>query len=208
MYVQIATLIFLLFLLSNFSLADEYYFKDGRVKEAQAKYVEGPYLELNFLEKPEKLEGLFIYDIGKVKGPSSFSSDLYRRSAELLEKGNHYFFVTDYAKALSCYQKALDINPVYIYARHNRAVVFFAERKYDEAISELKNIIKIDKNNAGAYFNLGIIYRYLGNWRLAKDCFQKAKAHFLMTGEKKRAALWIQKADKFIKEAQSNIMAR
>jgi len=203
---RVVVLIGIFFLVGAGALADEYYFKDGRVKEAKAEYVESPYLELTFLENPGAVEGLFIYDIVKVKGPSSFPSDVYQRSYELLEKGNRSFYKGNFSQALDYYQQALDINPMYIYAYHNRAVVFAAEGKYDQAVYEFKKMLKRSKDNAGAYFNLGLIYRYLENWRQARFYFEKAQRYFSQLKNQRKAKLWSQKAEKYIKEAEEKIM--
>ena len=45
--------------------------------------------------------------------------------------------------------------------------------KYDEAIIDLLEVIKINKNNAGAYYNLGVIYSYQKKYQLAIDNFNK-----------------------------------
>ena len=201
-------LIGLLFLISIVALADEYYFKNGQVKEAKAEYVESPYLELTFLENPGTVKGMFIYEIVKVRGPSSFLSDVYRRSYELLEKGNLSFYKGDFSRALDYYQQALDINPVYIYAYHNRAVVFAAEGKYDEAAYEFKKMLKRSKDNPGAYFNLGVIYRYLENWRQAKFYFEKARWYFSKLKDQRKAKLWSQKTERYIKEIEEKILER
>lgn len=206
MLAKILIFAFFLFWHGNSSFADEYHFKDGKVEEGQAVYADGPYLELRFLKMPHQNQGLLIYDIEKVKGPSSYSSSVYERSYELLSQGNRYFFKGQYRKALDYYQKAIDINPLYIYAYHNRAVVFMTEYKYDEAINEFNNILNIDKNNPAAYFDLGIIYGYLENWPLAKDYFEKAKKYFLQIKDKNISEMWAERAEDYIQQAQAHMI--
>lgn len=44
---------------------------------------------------------------------------------------------------------------------------------YNEAISDLNNVIKITNNNAGSYYNLGVIYSYQEKYQLAIDNFNR-----------------------------------
>jgi len=97
---------------------------------------------------------------------------------------------------------------VYIYAYHNRAVVFAAEGKYDEAAYEFKKMLKRSKDNPGAYFNLGVIYRYLENWRQAKFYFEKARWYFSKLKDQRKAKLWSQKTERYIKEIEERILER
>ncbi|TXJ37789.1 tetratricopeptide repeat protein [Brachyspira aalborgi] len=53
------------------------------------------------------------------------------------------------------------------------AAILIEKGIYNEAISDLNNVIKINNNNAGAYYNLGVIYSYQEKYQLAIDNFNR-----------------------------------
>src|SRR5207247_8884905 len=64
-----------------------------------------------------------------------------------------------------------DLN-VAIVAR--RDIELFHDGQYAEAQQQLETALKLDRNNAWVYYNLGLIYFEQKNWQLALDNFQAA----------------------------------
>jgi len=55
-----------------------------------------------------------------------------------------------------------------------RGIELFHDGQYAEAQQQLEAALKLDRNNAWVYYNLGLIYFEQKNWQLALDNFQAA----------------------------------
>lgn len=55
-----------------------------------------------------------------------------------------------------------------------RGIELFKDGQYAEAQQQLESALKLDRNNAWVYYNLGLIYFEQKNWQLALDNFQAA----------------------------------
>ena len=55
-----------------------------------------------------------------------------------------------------------------------RGIELFKEGQYAEAQQQLEAALKLDRNNAWIYYNLGLVYFEQKNWQLALDNFQAA----------------------------------
>src|SRR5437762_4934591 len=55
-----------------------------------------------------------------------------------------------------------------------RGIELFQEGQYAEAQQQLESALKLDRNNAWVYYNLGLVYFEQKNWQLALDNFQAA----------------------------------
>src|SRR5437870_4220487 len=55
-----------------------------------------------------------------------------------------------------------------------RGIELFHDGQYAEAQQQLESALKLDRNNAWVYYNLGLIYFEQKNWMLALDNFQAA----------------------------------
>jgi aminopeptidase N len=55
-----------------------------------------------------------------------------------------------------------------------RGIELFKEGQYAEAQQQLEGALKLDRNNAWIYYNLGLVYFEQKNWQLALDNFQAA----------------------------------
>jgi aminopeptidase N len=55
-----------------------------------------------------------------------------------------------------------------------RGIELFKEGQYSEAQQQMESALKMDRNNAWVYYNLGLVYFEQKNWQLALDNFQAA----------------------------------
>ena len=55
-----------------------------------------------------------------------------------------------------------------------RGIELFKEGQYAEAQQQLESALKLDRNNAWVYYNLGLVYFEQKNWQMALDNFQAA----------------------------------
>lgn len=119
------------------------------------------------------------------KGSSQEAVNYYQRALVLYPKhykawynlANIFVSYENYAEALECYKKSLEINPYYINARIDKAIILSETTfDYDSAIEEYQTAIKLNpkwiyvpfvindkntyKHNKGvAFYNLGLAWR-------------------------------------------------
>jgi aminopeptidase N len=55
-----------------------------------------------------------------------------------------------------------------------RGIELFKEGQYAEAQQQMESALKLDRNNAWIYYNLGLVYFEQKNWLLARDSFDAA----------------------------------
>ena len=93
-----------------------------------------------------------------------------------LKKGNSFFKVSNYDKAIFYYQKALELNPNHPVPLLNKGVIFDQLKRYDEALSHYDKAIALKPDYAEAFFNKGVIYHQLKRYDEALFHYDKAIA--------------------------------
>ena len=78
------------------------------------------------------------------------------------------------AKAISAYNKAIDLRPDYAKAYNNRGASNGELGQYDAAIIDLNEAIALDPDDAEAYYNRGIVRYTSGEYDFACADFDKA----------------------------------
>ncbi|MBF0503896.1 MAG: tetratricopeptide repeat protein [Candidatus Omnitrophica bacterium] len=92
------------------------------------------------------------------------SCDVYAQTAEdYLDRGNAYYKQSYYAKAVSDYTKAIDIDPNITKAYNNRGVIYAELGYLTESIADFTMAIANNPNDAEAYNNRGHSYAKQGN---------------------------------------------
>ncbi len=89
-------------------------------------------------------------------------------------RGVAYFKRGEYAKAVSDYDRAIEINPKYDEAYNNRGAVSGILRDNRQAILDFDRAIVINGKYVDAYYNRGIAYGELGDPRHAIEDFDRA----------------------------------
>ncbi|RLA92638.1 MAG: hypothetical protein DRG25_05990, partial [Deltaproteobacteria bacterium] len=77
--------------------------------------------------------------------------------------------------ALEAYKKAIAIDPNYVSAHINLAVIYNKKRKFDEAIQEMEKVLEIQPENATAHYSLGYLYCQRKKYELAWKHAYKAE---------------------------------
>lgn len=113
----------------------------------------------------------------------------------------------DNEKAIAAYQQALALDPKYVKAQYNLALVLMDAKRYEEAVTAFDGLIKNEGPSYRAYYSQGLSYFYLGQYDKALEDFESAldleKTVAVMNnigmtldklGDKKEAIAWYQKA--------------
>ena len=74
------------------------------------------------------------------------------------------------------FQKAVEINPNYVWGHYGIGWVYSSQGMFDKAIASYQKAIVINPNHAEAHYNLGSAYRKQGKSDLAIESYQKAIA--------------------------------
>ena len=77
--------------------------------------------------------------------------------------------------AIKHYIKAINIEPSLYDVHYRLASVYNIKKQYEDAKISAKNCLKVKRNYAPAYFELGVSEKALGNKIAATDAFENAK---------------------------------
>ena len=80
----------------------------------------------------------------------------------------------DFINAVSCYQKAIEINPKLLGAHNNLGLVFRELNDFKNAISCYEKVIAMKPDHVGAHHNLALAYKELGEFEKAIKSHQIA----------------------------------
>lgn len=97
------------------------------------------------------------------------------------EQGNSAYKAKNFTKAISHYEKAIEMDPTEITFRSNLAAVHFEMKEYDKVVKICDEAVEVGRENradfkliAKAYNRAGNAHRKLGNLEAAKHAFEKA----------------------------------
>ncbi len=126
----------------------------------------------------ESCKGLLnFYNAMMEKYPSKINADSY------IDRGGCYLCLKEYSKALSDFDKSIELESYHARAYYCRGLVYYELNEYTNALSEFSKAIEINPNYGEAYFNRGTIYYNSGNTTNA--CEDWVKAYKLGLGESK-----------------------
>lgn len=127
---------------------------------------------------------VMTYQRNKVwENPLTLWSDAARKSplkARPYNNLGYYFYLvkSDLNKAISNFNKAIEINPGYPDAYNNRGCIYQNKGELDQAISDFSKAIEINPRYASAYSNRGLAYANKGNPEQAiSDCNKAVEAN-------------------------------
>lgn len=76
-------------------------------------------------------------------------------------------------ETMSCYQKAIALDPYYVEPYNDLGIVYEMKGWQDEAIELYKTALEIDPNYLAAYSNLAIIYEERGDLKIAAEYWKR-----------------------------------
>jgi DnaJ family protein C protein 7 len=96
------------------------------------------------------------------------------KAVQLKNEGNEFFKQKEYDKAIDCYTKAINLNPMDPSYYANRAACWLGKKNYKKCIDDSNECLHIDQNFVKAHKRKGLAYYYLGDTKEAKLCLQRA----------------------------------
>ena len=92
----------------------------------------------------------------------------------LMQRGLEYQESENLEAARDAFDRAIAILPDYAEAWNRRAVLFFTEGRYDEAIADLETTLAREKRHFGAWIGLAMIFESIERPEAAKLAYEKA----------------------------------
>ncbi len=115
----------------------------------------------------------FFYSLSCVNCPL-WSEDSSQKQAAMLRKdGFNAQLKGDYNKALSFYQKAIELNPDYVVVYNDLGIIYEKLQLPNEAEKMYKKAIELDPQYAGVYTNLALLYEKSKDFEAAAHMWKK-----------------------------------
>ena len=92
----------------------------------------------------------------------------------MMKRGLEYQESEDVQSARDMYDRAIAIKPDYAEAWNRRALLFFNDGKYDEAIADLESTLTYEPRHFGAWIGLGMIFESIDRPDAALKAYRKA----------------------------------
>jgi tetratricopeptide (TPR) repeat protein len=92
----------------------------------------------------------------------------------LMQRGLEYQAAEDLEGARDAFDKAIAIKPDYAEVWNRRAVLFFNDGKYDEAVADLESAIQYEPRHFGAWIGLAMIFEAIDRPDAALRAYEKA----------------------------------
>ena len=108
---------------------------------------------------------ILLLGLAGCSGSSPASTSGGKSAAELIESGNAALARGDLDQALADFNSAVDAQADSALARERRAAAFLQMKKFDQALYDCDEALKIDGKLASAYFTRGLAEKNLGETR-------------------------------------------
>jgi len=159
------------------------YNRMGRYEESIAAAKEAIRIDPRLLIAYANLAGVQLYQQGDVKSAletcqKALQVDPHNAWAHDCV-GWALFGKGDWAGAQSAFEKAVVFNPQSTLSRYRLAHAQRLQGHYQQAVQTLEAILTIDRSDASAWYDLGVLYEELGEENRAREQFQ----HFRQTME-------------------------
>lgn len=113
----------------------------------------------------------------------------------LMSRAEDAITAGDVEHARALYDRCILIKPDYPEAWNRRAALFLADDKFDEALLDINEVLKLEPRHFGAWTGLGLIMEQLGATEEALDAYEEAlKIHPNLQVAKQSAARLTPKA--------------
>ena len=103
-----------------------------------------------------------------------YSQDVSIKHFDIIINGDNMKFTENQQKAISHYQKAIQLQPRYADPHNNLGSILMMSGKFEKAIQTFQKIIQTHPNYVAAHNNLGTVLIELREYKKAMTYFQKA----------------------------------
>lgn len=160
-----------LFLKDNFGKAYELIKLDKRI-DAEILHIKGT----NYYWLQDWKRSIFYYTLAYKLSNDYFEKSIIGKNLinSYLKKGNEYYEIGKYKKAIDLYTKAIKIDPSFSWSYHNRGLTYSKLKYYNKALNDYNKEINLNPNNAASYCDRGSIQRIKKNYKKALDDIDKA----------------------------------
>ncbi len=83
-------------------------------------------------------------------------------------------FVSEYEKAITCFERMLEIDPENYRAHYNLGITYFNLGNIEKALDSYNKSLKINPDYKYCYYNIGYLYENVGELEKAMDNYEKA----------------------------------
>ncbi len=91
------------------------------------------------------------------------------------EKGNSLYILKLYHDAIVCYNKAINLNPIFLdKVLNSKGLCFHAMGKHEVANFCYNKAIEVNPNNEIAFNNMGYSFKLMGMYNEAIECFNRS----------------------------------
>ena len=106
------------------------------------------------------------------------------RASDAFHKGNNALLMKKYKKAISYYQKTIELRPNDAHTFNNMGNAYKEVGEFDRAIECYDSAISLKPDYASAHYNLGIVYQKMDDYSTALESYKMA-ARLAHTGVQK-----------------------
>jgi len=97
-----------------------------------------------------------------------------KQAEDYFNLGTEHLRQGEYDRAISVFNKALELNPGYAEAYLNRGIAYRNKGQHDQAVSDYGKVLQIDPKDARAYCNRGNAFIEKGQYDNAISDYNKA----------------------------------
>jgi tetratricopeptide (TPR) repeat protein len=152
-----------------------YYQSSGRYEEAVKEDKSALRINPNLALTNAALIWIYLDMLGKPDSALVWSEKMIKYNPQnawsYIDLGSVWISKDSLTKAEIAFEKARDLNPNFILNLYRLAHTYRIQERYNEAIGILKEIPKIDQNEASAFYDIGVNYQSMGNKQEARKFF-------------------------------------
>ena len=89
-------------------------------------------------------------------------------------RGNHYFDIGEFDKAIEYFNKAIRRDPEFAIAYYNRGCAYNEKGDYDRAIGDYNKAVVLKPDHAVIYLSRGSVYHNMGNYEQAVEDYDNS----------------------------------
>lgn len=120
---------------------------------------------------------VYLGELGQIDSALVWSKRMVRYGPDnpwsYFNLGSSYIGKGDFDNAEKALLRVSELNPALFLSQYNLAHLYRIQERYEEAIEVLNSMLEINDNEAGVYYNKGIIYEMTKNYDLSRKNFLK-----------------------------------